>query len=318
MLARCAVVATLSALATFGFAAPLAAQTESWLTIEGVCPASAAEVARRVDAELIGSRPAGAGARIGIDSAEAGYQVTLRAARAGKALGVKHLVAPSCDEAVDAAVLVLAIALTEPELEIGYADSSAQALPEFVRAAPPALPERDEPARAAAAADNAASDIRRVGMLFGIETGIASQPTPYLGASFAVPVHSWELWSGLRYGLPAEEESVDASSSEQSRRDFGAVGLSLCRGVGAEWRLSACAGGEFGVVRTERVRRDGDVEVDTDEARPRLAGVGTARLAGRVGRVRPELEFSAAAASWGPDTAPHLSLRLGAGVAVQF
>lgn len=324
----------LPALACFAFAPPIVAEPANWLVIEGPCPASAAEVARRVDAELIGSRPTGARARVSIDAVTAGYGVTLQAARAGKDLGGKHLVAPSCDEAVDAAVLVLAIALTEPEPEVsevlevlevpevpveeGRTASSEARSPssELAFVVPSGTPQHDEPV--STEDESAASHGPRAGVLFGIETGIAPQPTPYLGASFALPFDSWELWSAVRYGLPTEEASVEASTSEELRRDFGAIGLSLCRGVGAAWRFSLCAGGEFGVRRVDHTRRDDSVEVDSHEDRARLAAVGAARFSGRVGSVRPELDFSAAAASWGPGAPPELSLRLGAGVAVQF
>lgn len=314
----------LSALACFGFAPRVMAEPGHWLAIEGACPVSAEEVARRVDAELIGSRPAGARARLSIEAVAPGYQVTLSAVRSGRELGGKHLVAPTCDEAVDAAVLVLAIALTEAESEVVVEEVSPVASeptppsrsPELALVVPPRAPQRDEPAPAED--ESASSHVRRAGMLFGVETGIAPRPTAYLGASFALPLGAWELWSALRYGLPTEEASVETGSSEQIRRDYGAVGLSLCRGVGAAWRFSVCAGGEFGVIRVNHARQEDGAEIDTDEDRARVAGVGTARFTGRVGRVRPELDFSAAVAPWGPAAAPIVGLRLGAGLAVQF
>lgn len=316
---RCAVLATLLALALTAFAKPLVAEPASWLVLEGVCPARASDVASRVEGELIGSRPASARARVGIEATDAGYRVSVRAERAGKALGLKHVVATTCDEAVEAAVLVLAIALTQPERELGpVAPAPSEPTPELVfveHALPPSL-EHDR----AAEADNASAPTRgrRLGMLVGVETGTVPGAAPYLGVSFALPVEAWELWSALRYGLPREEAAVETASSEQTRRDFGALELSLCRGIGVAWRLSLCAGGEFGVVRIEHTRRDAEVEIDTNEERARLAAVGTTRLTGRAGMLRPELQFSAAAASEGPGAAPRLSLRLGAGVAVQF
>lgn len=312
----------LPALACFASVPSVVAEPSHWLMIEGACSVGAGEVARRVDAELIGSRPADARAHLSIEAVAAGYQVTLSAARFGTDLGDKHLVAPSCDEAVDAAVLVLAIALTEPELEPPaeaeevHPAASEAAPPELAFAAPSRTPQRDAPL--ATQDESAPGHARRAGLLFGVETGIAPQPTAYLGASFALPIDTWELWSGVRYGLPTEEESVETDSSEQVRRDSGAIGLSLCRGVGAAWRFSLCAGGEFGVIRVDRARREGGAEVDTDEDRVRVAGVGTARLSGHVAGVRPELDFSASVAPWGAETTPDLGFRLGAGVAVQF
>lgn len=324
---RCAVLAAPLALATFGAVARAEAGAASWLVIEGACSATPSELARQVDQQLIGARPAAVSARVTIATSSAGYRVTLHATRARRSLGVKQLVAPSCGEALDAAVLVLAIALTEPEPvrsapqeEIGHAPARAMTSNEsplpFTFAAPRTTPERDVPARAED--EDATGPGRRLGMLFGIETGTLPRPTAYVGASFALPVGAWEMRSGLRYGLPTEEESVETSSSERERRDFAALGLSLCRGVGVAWRLSLCGGGEFGVVRVDRTRRDGGVEFDSNEDQVRVAGVATTRLTGRTGPIRPELEFSAAAASLGPGAPATLSLRLAAGVAMQF
>lgn len=315
---RRAAIATLVAFTTLGVASPLSAEPASWLVLEGACPVTAAELSRRVEGELIGSRPVGARARVSIEPVAAGYSVTLRATRAGRDLGAKQLVLPSCDEAVDAAALVLAIALAEPTSEPAPATPPAEPPPDFSLLAPASAPERDAPPAVSAADERAPRERSRLGMLFGVETGTFPHPTPYLGASFALPLGAWEAWTGLRYGLPVEEEFVDTTTSERVRQDFGAFGLALCRGVGVAWRFSACAGGEFGVVRVDHSRREGDIEVDTDDQRARVAAVGTARISGLAGRVRPELEFSAAAASIGPGAAPTLSLRLGAGVGVQF
>jgi len=320
---RYAVLATLLALALTAVAKPLVAEPARWLVLEGVCPARALDVARRVDRELIGSRPASARAHVSIAGTHTGYRVSVRAARAGKALGLKQLVAASCDEAVEAAVLVLAIALTEPEPEPepeAAAASPRAPQQELVSFAPVPAPAPERDPAAPAGDERRAAQGRRLGMLFGVETGTlrGAPPSPYLGASLALPIEAWELWSALRYGLPAEEAAVETATSERTRRDFGALELSVCRGIGAAWRLSVCAGGEFGVVRVEHTRQEGDAEIETDEDQARVAAVGTTRLTGRAGILRPELQFSAAAASLGPGAAPSLSLRLGAGVAVEF
>ncbi|HEY6727156.1 MAG TPA: hypothetical protein VI197_24145 [Polyangiaceae bacterium] len=320
---RSVLVATPLALAYFAFAERVVAEPAHWLVVDGACAVSADEVARRVDTELIGSRPAGLRAQVNIEAADAGYRVRLSAARASRKLGDKQLVAPSCDEAVDAAVLVLAIALTEPEPEAPAVELRPAASepppsppPDLVFVAPQRTVPRDAPELAQD--ESAPSHGRRAGVLFGVETGIAPRPTPYVGASFALPIEAWELWSALRYGLPSEEASVDADSSEEVRREFGAIGLSLCRGLGAAWRFSLCAGGEFGVTRVHRTFREGGAEIDTDEGRVRLAGVGTARFTRQVGGFRPELDFSAAVAPWTTGAAPNAGFRLGAGLALQF
>lgn len=316
---RCS--ALLATLVVIGFARPLAAEPASralnWLVLEGACDASAADVARRVDAMLIGSRPPDARAWMNIEALAEGYRVTLRASRGAADLGVKRLLAPSCDDVVDAAVLVLSLALTELAAEVApTVTTPTEPEPELAFAGPAVAVERDEAPRAAEEISHGHG--RRLGMLVGVDTGTLEVPTAYVGAAVAVPVAAWELLGALRYGLPSEHESVETTTSEQVRRDFGALELSLCRGLGAVWRFSLCAGGEFGVVRVQQNRREGELEIDNDEDRARVAGVASARLGRRTGMFAPELEFTAAAAPFGPDVAPVLSLRLGAGVAVQF
>jgi hypothetical protein len=227
------------------------------------------------------------------------------------------LVAPTCDDAVDAAVLVLSLALTEVAADPGSSGTTPdEPRLEFAFTSPAVAVERDEAPRAPEAISK--GQARRFAMLFGVDTGTLVAPTGYVGAALAVPVAAWELWGALRYGLPSEHESIEGTTSEQTRRDFGGLELSLCRGVGAAWRFSLCVGGEFGVVRIERTRREGDVGVDTDEDRARVAGVASARLGRRTGMFVPELEFSAATAPFGPGATPTPSLRLGGGVSVQF
>ena len=315
--ARCAVLATLLALALTAFAKPLVAESASWLVLEGVCPARSADLASRVEQELIGSRPPSVRAHVSIEAADAGYRMSVRAARGSQDLGQKQLVAATCDEAVDAAVVVLAIAFTELEQESEPAAAASETPLEVGWIDPQPRPSIEhDPARTEN--ESTTRQGRRLGLLFGVETGTVPGAAPYVGMALALPIELWELWSALRYGLPTEEASVETATSEQTRRDFAALELSLCRGVGVAWRFSLCAGGEFGVVRVAHTRQDGDAETDTDEARPRVAAVGTTRLSGRAGMLRPELEFSAAAAAPGLGAGPALSLRLGAGVAVQF
>lgn len=305
----------LATLAVLGFAPPLRAEPASWLVLEGACETSAADMALRLDPELIGSRAARA--RVTISALAEGYRVTLRASRGETDLGVKRLVAPTCDDAVDAAVLVLSLALTEVAAEVGPSGTTPDE-PQlgFAFSSPAVAVEADEAPRAPDAVSKGHG--RRLGMLFGVDTGTLAVPTAYVGAALTVPVAAWELWGAVRYGLPSEHESIEATTSEQTRRDFGALELSLCRGVGAAWRFSLCAGGEFGVVRIERTRREGELAIDTDEDRPRVAGVASVRFGRRTGVFVPELELSAAAAPIGPGATPTLGLRLGGGVALQF
>jgi hypothetical protein len=126
--------------------------------------------------------------------------------------------------------------------------------------------------------------------------------------------------SSLRYGLMTEDERVETGFSESVQRDFGAGGLSVCYGMGANFRFSACTGGEVGVVRVgRRLAVDGGPTRDQDELSPRLSGLLGAILSARHGRLRPELELSGSVLALGRrEGAAPVALRAAAGAAVDF
>jgi hypothetical protein len=226
---------------------------------------------------------------------------------------------PSCDEAIDAAVLVLAVALAEatavpPEPNGRAAEvrapENAFTLPTAPRlanerAAPSSGPSKKHP-RAAVVA------------LGGVDVNTLPQATAYLGGAVALLSLPMELRAAFRYGLGREEENQETNASERTRAEFGALELSACHGFDSDRDLSLCAGGELGVVHLERVRSEGEESVDVDESEPRVAGVLTGRLAQSVGPVRLELELGGSLVAVGPDGARRASLRLGAGAGTRF
>ncbi|HEY3496314.1 MAG TPA: hypothetical protein VGK73_16555, partial [Polyangiaceae bacterium] len=103
----------LAAATSLTFAGTAGAE-EAWLAASGSCSASATEVGRRVDAALAGSRSKSARAVISTAESENGVHVTVDLWLGRNDAGSKSLLVPSCEEAIDAAVLVLAVALGEP------------------------------------------------------------------------------------------------------------------------------------------------------------------------------------------------------------
>jgi hypothetical protein len=126
--------------------------------------------------------------------------------------------------------------------------------------------------------------------------------------------------SSLRYGLLTEDERVETGFSESVRRDFGAIGLSVCYGLGANFRFSACGGGELGVLRVgRRIEVDGALTGNQDELSPRMSGVLGALFSVRRGRLRPELELSGAVLALGRrQGASPVALRAAAGASLVF
>jgi hypothetical protein len=273
-------------------------------------------------------------ASVAIAASGGGYRVTLRTLGADAALAEKVVTLPTCDEAIDAAVVILALAVRaetqrEPALPT---PSVAAALPKpappvrtrAVKVQTPApLPESqpaDERSTPRLAGTAAATDASRFSLASGADAGTLPLPTLYVAAGLARSFSALELRGLLRYGLPIVEEDQDGEVSESYRSDFGALELGACYGTSSKLRVQACGGAELGAVRSSRqIGRPGGYESYESALSPRISGVLAAVVAHRGGRIQPALEFSGSAVALGRDEgASFLVLRVAAGAAVEF
>jgi hypothetical protein len=328
-------------LATAIAVAPAHADPRDWITVRAPsrCDAAAAELAERVNRALVARPAPELRASVVIEAMDSGYEVTLRTARGSQSLGTKVLSVPTCDEAVDAAVVVLALALSEeasaerraPDDDgassESVADDSSLVAPAV--SAPPAGTTHFEPNRSAARRSDRPShrasradearNASRISLLTGVDAGTLPVPTAQIGLGVARTFERVEVRGTARYGLPYEEEELDGGRTERQRHEFGAAGLDACYRLGTGWTLAGCAGGEVGVVLSEhRLDTEAGLAVESTRA-PRLSGVTTLLVAHRRGIVQPELELSSAVVVAGraPDAAL-LTLRAAVGVAMQF
>lgn len=309
---------------------------------------AALRLADRVREALIGEPAADLQASVTIEQRDGLHQATVRTTRGAAELGVKVVSAPTCDEAVDAAVVVLAMALAKqsrsdapapidpasepappspsaspeppashsppaPSSSPSPAPSPTWSPPRFQRTADPRTPDRPSPAPTTSRTRRTA-----VAILGGIDVGTVDQAALYVGARVSTEVGPLELRGTARYGLPRAEEEDNAGVVTERRVDFGAFDADACYGRGAAWHAGLCAGAEVGVVRdARRSGAEGNVE-DTDAAEPRLAGTLAARVGYRAGMLQPELEVAGAAAALAPAGASRFAVRAGLGLGVQF
>ncbi len=316
----------------------------AWLHVEGPneCRPSAAELAARIEERVIGQRDPASAASVVITAQGAEVRVDLTVRRADSASESKTLVLPDCQQATQAATLVLALALGVPESAPSEPAPSergpAQAEPSHaapsasmpspngaVATAPLTLHTEERGAlRADRSVEREASKgaARRARATFttGVDVGTLSAPTVQLGLSVTVPLRVLEVRGVARYGVPQERETEESAFHDTQRSKFGAAELGVCRGQGAQWQLSVCVGSELSVVHeTHRTAAETGSDVDTDEVSPRLGGVLTALLARRTSWIQPELEASGVALAWGRrEGEPWAALRLGAGASVEF
>jgi hypothetical protein len=333
-------VPSLALLAPLSMAAPARAESVDWLDLDGGCAASSAELGPRVEAALASPRPPEARARVRLEEVEGGVRLAVALTLAEHELGTKTVVLPSCEEALDAAVLVLAVALddssprasgTPERSNAGVAPersstdvSPREAAPERERAQPAAFA-FSTPRAVTADANPALTDGSpsagpsvRVGVLGGVDAGTLSHATPYVGAAITLVTLPIDVRAAFRYGLRREEEEVESGRSLQSSADFGAIELAACRETRSSWELGLCAGGEFGLVRVEQLRSEPDRSANLEETSARVAGVLAGRVARRVGAVRLELELAGSAVALRPDASSRTSVRVGAGAGTQF
>jgi hypothetical protein len=351
-------ISALVALATAAFAgsaradAPFRVETR----VAPGCTRLDHELDRRVERAIDETHPSEIRASVAIDAIAGGYRVTMTTSEPSSALRTTVIDTPTCEEAVDAAVVVLALAfgtreVEEPggvpeslesdantasvhEPEAGPAGSTAVRTNEpgavvrpNVRNDASAWPtERRHAERVdrgewlPTSGSGRAVSSTRVALGTGADVGTLSDPTLTISAALAHSVSALEVRAVARYGLPLADETVETGFAESTRTDFGAIELRGCHGAGQALRFSACAGTEVGAVRVSRRLMTGQATSTTEQSvLPRLSGTVSALLAHRGGIVEPELELAGAAVVLGREgTDSWLAVRVAAGAAVAF
>jgi hypothetical protein len=327
------------------------ASATAFIELESACAITPEALEQRVTELLLGERDPELGAMITIRKVKGGYEVALRTRHGDAASATKVVAAPSCEEAVQAATVVLALAfgtraVAEPTAG-AVAEPAARAVAEpTARAvAEPAARAVTRPAVIAAPigprvvvephADRLQQPRRmreplRLALSTGVDSGTLQASTAYLAAGLSRSFAPLEVYGALRYGAPHVDENVVDAGSERTRLDFGALELGACYGVGHEVRVSACAGSELGVVRlAHSLRLPDGTAVETAATWPHLSGVLTALLAYRGGLIEPRLELAGVVLAAegrervpllgeGAAQAPRAGLRAGLGAAVAF
>lgn len=302
------------------------------LRIERVTPAcvvAARELGPRIEAVLAGALQSQVEASVAIDALGAGYRVTIGLRDTVQERGATTLETPTCEEAVDAAVVVLALAYGETRSPEATQPTPARPMPERSSAEPEPEPRTPSDTLFTPPDPRAVRDHvpvkgterqTRLTLATGVDQGTLPGPTLTLAGVVARSFGGFELAAVARYGLPVAEELVETGFSESQRHDFGGLELRACRGLGRAVRVSACAGTEIGAVRARRSQQVADgSEVDVDHISSRVSGTLTALLARRGGFIEPGLELGGAAVALGRSAgAPWLAVRVAAGAAIAF
>ncbi|HKU43807.1 MAG TPA: hypothetical protein VJR89_36860, partial [Polyangiales bacterium] len=230
---------------------------------------------------------------------------------AAQELGTKRLLTASCDEAVAAAVAVLALAMSAPAAAEG---DEAAAPPPAAEGGEPDLVQPVAPALEPEPASDAAPARVRIALRAGLDVGTLQATTAYLAATAAWLAGPVEWRAVLGFGLPYVEEEVETDRAVRFRESFAMLDLGGCYGWGGGFRLAACAAGELGLIRSAHSSNgSGD-----EKTAVRVSGVFGAQLGYRASAVSPELELAAVATPFGASQAGRLSLRASFGLGVSF
>jgi hypothetical protein len=338
------VLAVISLLIVVARASIALAQVEPWLALQSTCSAQGAEerLVARLSAEMVGPRAADLQARVAIEHGDGRYHVTVRVGRGASTVGVKQLVAFSCREAEDAALAVLALALSDPSADeraptqekvVTETVAKEVRVPEPAVSVPPAsltsAPATPPVMRASLAGEQRRDGLTNqrsaadwsVSLRAGVDAGTLPVMTAYLGAGVSRFFGPFAIRALLGVGLPYREvQQNEAGSSEQLQGDFAMFDLGLCYGFGARLRFATCAASDVSVIRSERtLRAPSEPDRVASRIEPLLSGVLTAMLGYQLGAFTPELELSAVAVAFGElQGASRLALRGGASVGMQF
>jgi hypothetical protein len=291
-------------LAACGLALATPVVAEPWLSFRGSphCSAAPDALAARISGAVAGARDRALNVTIEIQGRSPEMTALVRLARGAHEIGAKRIRAASCDEALDAALAVAALAVGTPS-----PPPPEPAAAEHEPVPPerePAIPEGERlpspPRDRAAVAPSRAGAPVRLPLLHGfwsagIDHGALTALTPVLGLGVGARVGSGELRVRFAYGLPISSEENDTSTGlERQREDFAALAIEGCRGPDAAGWLSFCAGVEA------RATRSSELEAPADEpssGREQLAA-GVWALAGaslvyRKAAWQPRLDVSA-------------------------
>lgn len=316
----------LAAVSSGFFARP--ALAEPRLDVGGpACAGAAVEMERRLAPALRGLTASGLRAQVVFEADPAGTRVTVTTREHAATRGETVLVVASCEEGLDAAVLVLSLAFGVQDERAEPVDARSAPRVHTRRVVKPAPSAADPPFAAPVPRrdqiehdHSSAPAGSRLSLAGGLDIGTVPVASAFVAGSVTRFWSAIEVRGSLHYGLPTEQERVETDLRESVQRDFGGVGLATCYAMGSSVRVAGCVGGQFGVVReTRRLQLDGATEVDEAEVTPRVTGTFGVLLGTQRGPIRPELELSGSALAAGRRQGASLvAFRVAAGAAVDF
>jgi hypothetical protein len=262
-----------------------------WVTFRGNprCSASAEALAMRISAALAGDRDEELRVAIEIEAGGAGTTALVRLARGTSELGATRILATSCAEALEAAVLVAALALGTPPRALPIETPEPRPAP---AAAPAPMQEQDHPQPVPS--ELGSGPTLRGLWSAGVDRGALAAATPILGLGLGASIGRDELRAQVAYGLPLSHERDETDTGfESTRTDFASLTVDDCRGLDGARALSLCAGLEGRLTRASELAARPD---QPRSIRRRLAG-GASAVAGasfvyRAATWQPRLDIS--------------------------
>jgi hypothetical protein len=282
------------------FATEQAAAAPSWLAVaaDSQCEVEVEPLLARVLEAVAGEPNQSLRVQVRFDDADGGTRATVRTFSDFSETGRKSLVAPTCDEALDAVVAVVALALSSaPDGAAEVVDpraheTNARRLPHTTRHAVPVV----RPLKAAEPDDRGVpseadgQSTRRVSLAAAADRGTMADPVGLVGLGGALLLGPGELRATAWYG-PGERLEVQGAQQSMTRAsDFASATLDYCYTMDADRWVSACGGFEVGGIRFVESESFSDgTSARSSGVAPSFGTTASAVFGYRVSTVQPEL-----------------------------
>lgn len=309
--------------------APAVHAGESWLALEPspACSPQHEELVAQVQARAVGSLNAVLRAEVLLFDREGATEAHLRLTTASRVVGTKQFEAPSCEEAVEAVAVVLALAFSsetvpdardEPDPERRATPARpGPAAPSDVSSPEAARPEDLGPDPSGPGGKDASAG--RGWLAIGMDRGSVVQPLALVGLGAAATLGRAELRGAAWYSSTSHQEVVQEQGSVTESASFTSVTLDYCHALDSQRWVMGCAGFDFGLVLASRVEQSATERASEDELEPSLRSNLGALFALREGLVQPELFVSTGLLTLGStDTRDIWAFRAALGAAVPF
>lgn len=247
---------------------------DDWLSVteSASCDVDATALADEIRGRMVGAVGGDVDVTVAFRDAEQGFESHMRLQQNGETLGARTLLAPTCEQSIEATAAIVALALSQHSpAEPSPNEDAVAALRDDVRVSSRPTAPRREPQGVSPRAPNespteenavsptggSVSNLRLLASA-GLDVGTLAESTAVVGGGLVFGVGRGELRGTAWYGAPSERAESSSSSFETTRHDFALAQLEYCRSPDPGRWLAVCGGVVGGFWRLSRTAASND------------------------------------------------------------